>query len=151
MEISKTDGSEAQIRTLEKKVQDMEPLVNGLIEETIDLRAVFLRMLREAEEFGRQERNQETIVWGTASLTPGVPTASLSDDASTGGSTGIQPGDAPQSDVPAAPAEHAMVMIMQADGTMKMEPRCGDRNQTDSTAGYGPARMAHLSRATRKP
>ena len=150
METSKTDVSEARIRALEKKVQDIEPLVNGLIEETRDLRSVFLRILREDEEFSRQERNRETIVWATASLTPGVPTTSLSDADSPCGSTGIQPGDAPRPEVTAAPADHSMVMIMQADGTMKMEPRCGDRNQTDSTGGYGPERMAHLSRATRK-
>ena len=45
--------------------------------------------------------------------------------------------------------DQAMVPIMQADGTMKMETRSGDRNQTDSTAGYGPARKANLSRANR--
>ena len=111
MEHSETDG-DARIRALENKIQGIEPLVRGLIEETLDLKSVFLSKIKEDDEFRRQERERETIVRSTASPLPSVPTA---------------------------PPDQAMVPIMQADGTMKMEPRTGDRNQTDSTAGYGPA------------
>ena len=121
MEHSETDG-DARIRALENKIQGIEPLVRGLIEETLDLKSVFLSKIKEDDEFRRQERERETIVRSTASPLPSVPTA---------------------------PPDQAMVPIMQADGTMKMEPRTGDRNQTDSTAGYGPARKANLSRANR--
>jgi hypothetical protein len=122
MELSETDGSDARIRALENKIQDLEPLVRGLIEETLDLKSVYLSHIKEAEEFRRQERERETTVRSTVSPIPVVLTA---------------------------PPVQAMVPIMQADGTMKMEPRSGDRNQTDSTAGYGPTRKANLSRANR--
>ena len=108
------------MRALENKIQGIEPLVRGLIEETLDLKSVFLSKIKEDDEFRRQERERETIARSTAS---------------------------PLS-VPTAPPDQAMVPIMQADGTMKMEPRTGDRNQTDSTAGYGPGK-ANLSRANR--
>ena len=121
MEHSETDG-DARIRALENKIQGMEPLVRGLIEETLDLKSVYLSKIKEADEFRRQDRERETIVRSTATPLPVVPTA---------------------------PPDQAMVPIMQADGTMKMEPRTGDRNQTDSTAGYGPTRKANLSRANR--
>jgi hypothetical protein len=149
MEDTKTDISETRIRALENKIQGMEPLVKGLIEETVDLKSVFLASLKNAGEFNRQDRGRETIVWGSAHLTVEVPTKSPSMVSSSVGNTGIQAEGALQPEVPASPAESGMVMIMQADGTMKMESRCGDRNQTDSTAGYGPNRMAHLSRAKR--
>jgi hypothetical protein len=42
-----------------------------------------------------------------------------------------------QPDVPAAPAEPAMDMIMQQDGTMKLEARRGDKNYIVASAGYG--------------
>jgi hypothetical protein len=149
MVISENDVSDARIRALENKIQDMEPLVKGLVEETHDLKSVFLTIVRVAEESSRPERMAKTIVPDTASPSPMVRIASLSVASLPDSSTGIRVGDACQPDIPTAPAEPAMVMIMQPDGTMKMEPRCGDRNQTSSTAGYGPTRMAHLSRAKR--
>lgn len=39
--------------------------------------------------------------------------------------------------VPAAAAGSAMVGIMQADGTMKMEPRLGVTKTIDASSGYG--------------
>jgi hypothetical protein len=149
MVISENDVSDARIRALENKIQNMEPLVKGLIGETLDLKSVFLTIGRVAEESSRQERMATMIVLDTASPSPMVRNGSLSVPSLPDGSTGIRVGGACQPDIPAAPAEPAMVMIMQPDGTMKMEPRCGDRNQTSSTAGYGPTRMAHLSRANR--
>jgi hypothetical protein len=146
---SENDVSDARIRALENKMQDMEPLIKGLIEETLDLKSVFLTQMRVAEESSRQERIAMTVVMDTASPSPTVRNASLSVPSLSNGSAGIQVGDACQPDITAAVVEPAMVMIMQPDGTMKMEPRCGDRNQTSSTEGYGPTRMAHLSRANR--
>ena len=108
---------------LKKKVGDMELLVKGLIEETLDLKSVVLTMFKEADEFSRQEDKRGTIVRGTASPALAVPTVFPS---------------------VAAPTEPAMSRIMQSDGTMKLEVRCGDKNQIDSCSGYGPTRMAHL-------
>ncbi len=41
------------------------------------------------------------------------------------------------SDAPAAPPEPSMDMIMQSDGTMKLEERRGDKNYIVASAGYG--------------
>jgi hypothetical protein len=40
-------------------------------------------------------------------------------------------------DAPAAPPEQAMDMIMQTDGTMKLEPRRGNKEYIVASAGYG--------------
>ena len=142
MEISPTDVSDARIRALENKIRDTEPMVKGLIEETLDLKAVFLKMSRNADEYSRQDHVLETIVRGPADSVQTNLAFPLPEDFSTS-SPESQPGGL------SVPAEPAMVMIMQADGTMKMETRRGDRNQTDSSGGYGPTRMAHMSRANR--
>jgi hypothetical protein len=52
------------------------------------------------------------------------------------GSTVIRP-KGRQPDAMAAPAEPAMDMIMQPDGTMKLEPRRGDKDYIVASAGYG--------------
>ena len=44
---------------------------------------------------------------------------------------------AKSSDAPAAPPEPAMDMIMQTDGTMKLEPRRGNKDYIVASAGYG--------------
>jgi hypothetical protein len=148
MEISTTDISDARIRTLENKIRDTEPMVKGLIEETLDLKAVFVKMSRNTDESSREDRVRETIVRGPAGSAQTNLFFSPTVDDSSNSSPEIQPGGAHLQDV-SVPAEPAMVMIMQADGTMKLEARRGDRNQTDSSGGYGPTRMAHLSRANR--
>jgi len=147
MEILGTDVSEARITALEEKVRDMEALAKGLINETLDLKSDVMTMSKEADEQSRQELKRGTTVRGMASSSPAgsaSPSAAAAD-----GSTTIRPRVAPRQDVPAAPPEPAMVLIMQSDGTMKMEPRCGDQKQTDSSGGYGPDRMPHLTRTTR--
>jgi|WetSurMetagenome_2_1015567.scaffolds.fasta_scaffold43350_4 hypothetical protein len=150
MEIATTDASDARIRTLENKIRDTEPMVKGLIEETLDLKAVFVKLSREADESSRAERGWETNVRGTAGSAQANLFPFPSGDDLSGGSTEIQPAGAHLQDNPSC-AEPAMALIMQADGTMKMEARSGDRNQTDSSGGYGPTRMAHLSRSNRSP
>jgi hypothetical protein len=148
MEISETNSSEKQIRTLETKIRDMEALAKGLIEETHDLKSVVMRIYKEAEEAGRNELRRGTVAQGTGSPVLTNQSVFLSESSSSDGSTVVRTKSSRQPD---APAEPAMALIMQSDGTMKMEPRCGDRNQTDSSGGYGPARMPHLSRANRTP
>lgn len=148
MEISTTDVSDARIRVLENKVWDAEPTVKGLVEETPDLKMVFVKMAREADEVRRADHGRETTVRGAAASAQANLFPSLSEDELSGSCSRIQPaGEHLQDDPPHA--EPAMVMIMQADGPMKMATRSGDPNQTDSTIGYGPARMSHLSRSKR--
>jgi hypothetical protein len=76
-------------------------------------------------------------VQGAAAPVQAGPSSSPSVAAPSGGSTVIRPKGARQPDVPAEPAEPAMDMIMQQDGTMKLEPRRGDKNYIVASAGYG--------------
>ncbi|MCX6683507.1 MAG: hypothetical protein NTZ37_02075, partial [Methanoregula sp.] len=149
METSETSVSEDRIVALEKKVREMEALVKGLIQELLDLKSIAMMMSREAGECSRQEPELGPIVQDPASPVLADPSTAVSAAAPSDSSTVIRPRDACQPDVPAATAEPAMARIMQSDGTMKLEVRCGDRNQIDSSTGYKPTRMAHLSRATR--
>jgi hypothetical protein len=135
MEISQMGGSEDRIAALETKLQDMEPLVKGLIAELLDFKAVAMSMSRQAEESSRQELKQGPVIHTSVSPGLAVPSVSSSD-----GSTIIRPRGAHQPDVPVVPAEPEMVRIMQTDGTMKMEPRYGEKNAINSSVGYGRTR-----------
>ena len=149
MEKSKTGVSEDRIATLEHKVRDMEALVRGLIQELLDLKSIARMMSREAGERSHQEPEPGPIVQDSASAALSDLSTAPSVAAPYEGSTVIRPRGARQPDVRAATAEPAMARIMQSDGTMKLEIRCGDRNQTDSSSGYDPTRMARLPRVTR--
>ena len=52
-------------------------------------------------------------------------------------STVVMRKGAKPSEAPAAPPEPAMDMIMQTDGTMKLEPRRGNKEYIVASAGYG--------------
>ena len=114
MEHSETDG-DARIRALENKIQGIEPLVRGLIEETLDLKSVFLSKIKEDDEFRRQERERETIARSHSI------SVAFSPHCSAGSDNGPDHAGR-RHDENGAPT--------------------GDRNQTDSTAGYGPARKS---------
>jgi hypothetical protein len=120
---------EDRIDTLEKKVRDLDALVKGLVDEFLDFKAVALKLARDEGERTREELKRKPVVQSTAAPPGDAPSES--------GSTVIRPKSTRQPDVPAAPAEPAMVRIMQTDGTMKMEARYGDKSMTSSTAGYG--------------
>ena len=119
MEISTTGEEEERIAALEKRVRDMEALVKGLIAELLDLKTVTMAMSRQDGERSRQELEQGTVVT--------APSASPPVTVSSDGSTAIRPKGVSQQDVPDAPAEPAMARIMQSDGTMKLEPRYGNK------------------------
>jgi hypothetical protein len=121
MEISDAGGEEARIAALEKKARDMDALVKGLLNELLDLKSIFMKMSRQ---------------WGESRVPEITETPAPAVAVSSDGSTIIRPRNARQPDVPAAPAEPAMVRIMQSDGTMKMEPRCGSEKTIDTTGGY---------------
>ncbi len=122
-------ASEDRIAALEKKVKEMEALVKGLTQELLDLKSVAMKMSKQTEERRMQELKRGPIVQGSQDA-PAAPTQSAS------GSTVVRPkGRAPEA--PAAPAEPIMDMIMQPDGTMKLEPRRGDKDYIVARAGYG--------------
>jgi hypothetical protein len=134
METSGTGVSEDRIASLEKKVRDMEALVKGLTQELLDLKSIAMKMSKQTEERSRQQLVRGPIVQGAAGPAQAAPSPSVA--APSGGSTVIRP-KGRQPDVPAEPAEPAMDMIMQQDGTMKLEPRRGDKNYIVASAGYG--------------
>jgi len=123
-------ATEDRIATLEKKVREMEALVKGLTQELLDLKSIAMKMSKQTEERSRQELKRGPVVQPTATAAPAAGTTA-------GGSTVIRPKGARQAEAPAAPAEPAMDMIMQTDGTMKLEPRRGDTNYIVASAGYG--------------
>ncbi len=136
MENAGSGAGEDRVAALEKKVNEMEALVKGLTQELLDLKSIAMKMSKQTEERSRQElKRMQPIVQGSQ-----VP----------GAVTGAAPGAAPQASgstvvirrgsreaEPAAPAEPAMDMIMQPDGTMKLEPRRGDKDYIVASAGYG--------------
>jgi len=129
-----TGVSEDRIASLEKKVRDMEALVKGLTQELLDLKSIAMKMSKQTEERSRQQLVRGPIVQGASAPAQAAPSPSVA--APSGGSTVIRP-KGRQPDVPAEPAEPAMDMIMQQDGTMKLEPRRGDKNYIVASAGYG--------------
>jgi hypothetical protein len=134
METSLSAATEDRIAALEKKVREMEALVKGLTQELLDLKSVAMKMTKQSEERSRQELRRGSIVAG-APAPQAAPTPTAGTPSS--GSTIIRPKGARQADAPAAPEEPAMDMIMQTDGTMKLEPRRGGKDYIVASAGYG--------------
>jgi hypothetical protein len=128
-EVLTPDAAEERVAALEKRVRDMDALVKGLMAELLDLKTATMAITRQARERTGPVVVQETVA-AAPSQSPPVAVSS-------GGTTVIRPKVAVQQDAPAAPAEPAMARIMQADGTMKMEPRYGDKKTTDTTSGSG--------------
>lgn len=123
-------ATEDRLVALEKKVRDMEALMKGLTQELLDLKSVAMKMSKQTEERSRQELIRTPIVQGAPQQTVSAgPTSS-------GSSTVVMRKGARQAE-PAAPQEPAMDMIMQSDGTMKLEPRRGDKDYIVASAGYG--------------
>jgi len=128
MEISETGIPEDRITLLEKKVRDLDALVNGLLDELLDLKTISSTMSRQNDECGLHEsileyaeEEERSPVLAGSSISPSV--APDPDAVTVIRSRGKSQ--------PEVPAEPAMVRIMQSDGTMKMEPRCGDQKTTD--------------------
>jgi hypothetical protein len=142
MEISGSGVSEDRIAALEKRLREMDALVKGLIDELLDFKAIAMTMSRQAGEDNAQEVSVGSMVWGTVSPSVAAPAES---------SSVIRLSGAHQPNVPVTPAEPAMVRIMQADGTMKMEPRYGERSPIDSSTGYGRTRKGAAGRSTQNP
>ena len=128
METGSGAATEDRIAALEKKMREMEALVKGLTQELLDLKSVAMKMSKQTEERSRQELKRGPIVQQTPAPQAAAPSSSAS------GSTVIRPKGRSE---PQAPAEPVMDWIMQPDGTMKQEPRRGDKDYIVASAGYG--------------
>jgi hypothetical protein len=146
MEITRNTAPEDRITTLEIRIRNLDALVRGLIEEVLDLKASAKTLSRLGSERSRQDLRQGTITPETEAQEPVSPVTAPAPDAR----TVIRPSAKSQPDVLTEPA---MVRIMQPDGTMKMEPRTGDRT-IDSSHGQGNAMKSNALRgrlASRTP
>jgi hypothetical protein len=133
MEISGTGAAtEERIVAIEKKMRDLEALVKGLTQELLDLKSVAMKMSKQTEERSRAELKLAQP--GTQGTQQQPVTAAGSSGSS---STVVMRKGAKPSEAPAAPPEPAMDMIMQTDGTMKLEPRRGNKEYIVASAGYG--------------
>lgn len=121
MEITETIDYEERIAGLENRIKYLDALVRGISAEMLELKAAAVAMTRDDRERSRQELRTGSVVRGTP-LT--APAGSAGSDESV---VIIQ--KAPK-ETPAAPPEPEMVRIMQSDGTMKMEPRYGNRRMS---------------------
>ena len=130
IQMMESSTSEDRVAALEKKVREMEALVKGLTQELLDLKSIAMKISKQTDERSRQELRRGPIVQGQSA----APATSLGQSSS--GSTVIRP-KGRASETPAAPAEPAMDMIMQPDGTMKLEPRRGEKDYIVASAGYG--------------
>ncbi len=120
-----------RIAALERKVREQEALVKGITEELLDLKSIVMKLSKASEERSRQElKRVQPSAQGTQQ--PAAPGGA----APAGSTVVMRPKSARQAEV-AKPQEPAMDMIMQPDGTMKLEPRRGDKNYIVASAGYG--------------
>jgi hypothetical protein len=112
-------------------MKEMEALQKGLTQELLDLKSIAMKMSKQSEERSRQElRKAQPIVQSSQSQAAqgGAPGS---------GSTVVMRKGGKQSETPAAPPQPSMDMIMQPDGTMKLEPRRGEKDFIVASAGYG--------------
>lgn len=126
-------ATEDRIAVLEKKMRDMEALVKGLTGELLDLKSIAMKMTKQSDERIKQDLRRPPLVVQGSQPSQSAEVASPS----SGGSTVVMRKGARQSDAPAAPAEPIMDMIMQQDGTMKLEPRRGEKDFIVARPGYG--------------
>jgi hypothetical protein len=115
-------STEDRVAALEKKMKEMEALVKGLTEELLDLKSIAMRLNKFSEE-----RRQELKMM--------KPTG----QGDTPGSTVIMQkkvgGTSERAPAPVKEEKH-MDMIMQPDGTMKLEERRGDNQYIVASAGF---------------
>jgi hypothetical protein len=121
-------ANEDRIAALEKKLRDMEALVKGLTQELLDLKSIVMKMTKQTDERSRQDLKKM----------PPLVQAAVGGASGPGGTVVMRPKSVRQADAePEKPAEPEMSMIMQSDGTMKLEPRRGDSKFTVASPGYG--------------
>ena len=64
MEISETGGPDDRIAALEKKTEEMEALVKGLMAEMLDIKAIAMKRAQQGGEQNRQPQAREPTVAG---------------------------------------------------------------------------------------
>ena len=126
-------ATEDRIAALEKKMRDIEALAKGLTGELLDLKSIVMKMTKQSDDRIKQDLRRPPLVVQGSQPSQSAEVASPS----SGGSTVVMRKGARQSDAPAAPAEPIMDMIMQQDGTMKLEPRRGEKDFIVARPGYG--------------
>lgn len=125
-------ASDDRIVAMERKIKEIEALLKGLTEELLDLKSITMKLSKMSEERSRQElKRVQPIVQGSQQQAAPGSTSQV------GSTVVMRPKSARQGDAPAKPEEPSMDMIMQSDGTMKLEPRRGDKNFIVATPGYG--------------
>jgi hypothetical protein len=113
--------AEERVVALERKMKEMEALVKGLTEELLDLKSIAMRLNKFSEE-----RRQELKMMKPAAQT----------DSPSGTVVMQKKGTVPERAPAPAVEEKHMDMIMQPDGTMKMEERRGDNHYIVASAGF---------------
>ena len=122
--------SEDRIAALEKKVNAIDALVKGLTQELLDLKPLLMKTSKVTIVKGVQVLSADPVC-GTTPQQQGSSTVIVTRR------THVEDTE------PQAAAEPGMDMILQSDGTKKLEPRRGDKNciissTRDSTpGGYG--------------
>jgi hypothetical protein len=114
--------TEDRVAALERKMKEMEALVKGLTEELLDLKSIAMRLNKFSEERRQELKMMKPAAQGEAA-----------------GSTVImqkKAGTAPERVTAPVKEEKKMDMIMQSDGTMKMEERRGDDQYIVASAGF---------------
>jgi hypothetical protein len=113
---------EERVTALERKMKESDALVKGLTDELLDLKSVAMRLARISERPERVISSRPAGQDGTGPLA--APTVVI-----------------PKKPAPAAAAAareaepDRMDMIMQPDGTMKLEKRRGDEHYIVASAG----------------
>jgi hypothetical protein len=119
-----------RIAALERKIRELEALVKGITEELLDLKSVVMKLSKVSEERSRQElKRVQPVVQGAQQQAAG--------GAAPSGGTVVMQRKSARPGEPVKPEAPSMDMIMQQDGTMKLEPRRGDKNYIIASAGYG--------------
>ena len=122
MEIQESGKQDDRVAALEKKTEEMNALLKGLMAEMLDFKALANNLARQSAVQRREEPAPEPVVQVTPSPEPASADAAPQEH-----HTVIRVKSAPKPEAAPAPAEPEMVRIMQPDGTMKLEPRRGDK------------------------
>ena len=145
MESSGSGAGEDRVAALEKKVNEMEALVKGLTQELLDLKSIAMKMSKQTEERSRQElKRVQPIVQG--SQVPGAVAGGAAPQAC-GSTVVIRKGSRAADAEPEAPAEPAMDMIMQTDGTMKLRTPARGKGLYRRIGGLWPEQERNLGQA----
>ncbi|NYT05609.1 MAG: hypothetical protein GKC04_04465 [Methanomicrobiales archaeon] len=109
------DSKETErVKSLEKKIVEIESLVKGLKEELLDLKAIVRKIAQQQEErMEKAPRPRPEVLAGPRTQPEAPPKAGIT----------VAPRKPEAAGSAAAAKKRGDVMIMQSDGTLKPEPR----------------------------